>query len=427
MTRIVVSILGSFMLLSSSFAQHGGFIRQDGRPLSQDRRIPEASFTDLEVSRSIQDSLFFYITESSHGEGIGRVDRRRVGSLGPGLYRLFVRGRDPNGFLRTFALPLNIAPTAPPLKFVFGGPCRAGCEDLGVPMGEHLTASLVFSAGLDRADRSRPGMLQNFTANLGTLTFSGQPNSYSFDLAPGKEQFESFGAIVNLDPSSRRVISFRDGRWVVSDFRTTVASGDLTANALRNSSVSNFGLRIFHDEALFLEKADIQFTRNITERPGPVTQNSFGSAILLSDRSIVLDTGRGASCSLAAAPCWTASTHASATNRGVGSFGLPNTMRFGFGVKRTDSKNVKAVGFLLRPQQGQADPGPNFSGWDVTITETNNEITRFQMGNGISSDGKYLGFVSEIGIRSIDIRDAPDDGERLLWEFARISRSAVTD
>jgi len=192
-----------------------------------------------------------------------------------------------------------------------------------------------------------------------------------------------------------------------------------------NTSTTNSGLRVINNEALFLETADIQVTRNIDERPGLVsTPGGPTTSYLLSDRSIVLDAVSGISrCTNTS--CWVVSPATDSRKRTIRSMAETDRIRFALGASGFQTRAVKAFGFLFRPEGPVPDRCCSgfFRGWELVVTELNGAVTVLQVGTDVEPDGQYFGFISESGIRDVVVRDVIGDGLFINWGYARLSRS----
>jgi hypothetical protein len=175
------------------------------------------------------------------------------------------------------------------------------------------------------------------------------------------------------------------------------------------------GVLVYHSESEFFGATEIASTETFDEFP-PHTL-VYSPAVTIDE--IVYETD--GPCPGPGAPaCWTIGIHVgpgfvSPPNDFGANFGEGITEhRIGFGAQR----DIHAIGFWFLT--GGIFPPPR---WEIVVHEIDGndtiEIVEFTSGQ------RYFGFVSDVGIGSLTVRDAPGDKGAHNWSYDDVSRSAV--
>ena len=101
--------------------------------------------------------------------------------------------------------------------------------------------------------------------------------------------------------------------------------------------------------------------------------------------------------------------------KGFGStFGGPNEISFGNNVY------LDAFGFYFISQLGYAYP------WEIEVFEKGGSSTLFNVQFSSTEGAKYYGFLSDVGIEKLIVRDYDGDSNLANWSYDNVSRSSTS-
>lgn len=171
-----------------------------------------------------------------------------------------------------------------------------------------------------------------------------------------------------------------------------------------SSMQSHASMKIYSNESTFLSAAPIDSTEDFERFPDG--DYRFGSSTIGVDGVIYSDT-KGGDWSVSGA--WGGISN----SRSLGStFGEHNEITFVTGAC------VKAFGFYFISKLGAQYP------WEIEVFEKGGSSTLVEVQFTLNEREKYYGFLSDIGIERIIVRDYSGDCCGTNWDYDNVSRSS---
>lgn len=157
----------------------------------------------------------------------------------------------------------------------------------------------------------------------------------------------------------------------------------------------------YSDESTFLSAAPIASTEDFEGFPNGFI---YSSTVVIDE--VVYNATTGGNWSIPGAWGGISGT------KGLGStFGGPNEISFG------DSVYLEALGFYFISQLGYEYP------WEIEVFEKSGSSTLFNVQFASTEREKYYGFLSDVGIEKLIVRDYNGDCCGANWNYDNVSRS----